>query len=47
MKNRVNKGYRVDNKAREAIMKLKMPPNCIKEMWIWIDRKGWRKEYYE
>lgn len=40
---KTNKG---DNKAREAIMKLKMPSNCIKEMWIWIDRKGWRKEYY-
>ena len=40
---KTNKG---DNKAREAIMKLKMPTNCIKEMWIWIDRKGWRKEYY-
>lgn len=41
------KTNRANNKAREAIMKLKMPPNCIKEMWIWIDHKGWRREYYD
>jgi len=41
------KSNRGDNKAREAIMKLKMPSSCIKEQWIWIDRKGWRKEYYD
>ena len=40
------KSNRADNKAREAIMKLKMPSSCIKEMWIWVDRVGWRKEYY-
>ena len=41
------KTNRADNKSREAIMKLKMPSSCIKETWIWIDRKGWRKEYYD
>lgn len=41
------KTNRADNKAREAIMALKMPPCCRKEMWIWKDRKGWIKEYYD
>ena len=41
------KTNRADNKAREAIMKLKMPSGCVKEQWIWVDRKGWRKEYYD
>ena len=41
------KTNRADNKAREAIMALKMPQSCRKEMWIWVDRKGWRKEYYD
>ena len=41
------KTNRADNKSRQAIMKLKMPPSCKKETWIWVDRKGWRKEYYD
>lgn len=41
------KSNRADNKARDAIRNLKMPPNCRKEMWIWKDQKGWVKEYYE
>ena len=41
------KTNRADNKAREAIMKLKMPSCCEKEMWIWKDRRGWIKESYD
>lgn len=41
------KTNRADNKTRDAIRSLKMPPKCRKEMWIWKDQKGWVKEYYE
>ena len=41
------KTNRADNKMRDAIRDLKMPRSCRKEMWIWKDRKGWVKEYYE
>ena len=35
------------NDIRDAIRKLKMPPGCQKWLWIWKDRKGWIKEFYE
>ena len=35
------------NDIRDAIRKLKMPSNCQKWIWIWKDRKGWIKEFYE
>ena len=41
------KSNRCDTKTRDAIANLKMPPNCRKEIWIWKDRKYWRKEYYD
>jgi len=41
------KSNRCDGKTRDAIAKLKMPKSCRKEIWIWIDRKYWRKEYYD
>ena len=30
-------------KLTSEIKKIKVPPFCSKELWIWIDRKGWRK----
>lgn len=41
------KSNRVENDMRNAIRELNMPPSCRKEIWIWKDRKGWVKEYYE
>lgn len=41
------KTNRCDNKARNAIRTLKMPVDCQKWIWIWKDRKGWVKEFYE
>jgi Holliday junction resolvase-like predicted endonuclease len=38
------KSNRPDKKARDAIMALKMPSTCRKEIWIWKDRRGWQKE---
>ena len=41
------KSNRCDMKTRDAIKKLKLPPSIKKEIWIWKDRKYWRKEYYD
>lgn len=41
------KSNQCDNKTRDAIRALKMPPSCRKEIWIWKDQRGWVKEYYE
>lgn len=41
------KTNRVDNVTRNRVRDLKMPPKCQKWIWIWKDRKGWVKEYYE
>ena len=41
------KSNRCDKKTRERIKKFKMPKCCSKEIWIWKDRKGWVKEFYE
>ena len=32
------------NDVREELKKIKVPAFCSKELWIWIDRKGWKKE---
>lgn len=42
-----SKSNRCDNKTRDAIRNLKMPDSCRKEIWVWKDRKGWVKEYYD
>jgi len=41
------KSNRVDNKTRDAVKALKMPPDCQKWIWIWKDYKYWIKEFYE
>ena len=41
------KSSRCDSKTRDKIAKLKMPPGCRKEIWVWVDRKYWRKEYFD
>lgn len=41
------KSNRCDTETRDRIAKLKMPPSCRKEIWVWKDRKYWRKEYYD
>jgi hypothetical protein len=40
------KSNRSDKKVRESIKAAQadMPANCSAELWVWIDRKGWRKE---
>ena len=40
------KSNRCDNKLRDKIRALKVPPRIKKEIWIWKDRRGWVKEYY-
>jgi hypothetical protein len=39
----VRTGY-CPNKKREEIAAVKLPPCCKKELWLWFDREGWRKE---
>jgi hypothetical protein len=39
------KTNRCDRQTREKIRALKMPKDCRKELWIWVDREGWTKEY--
>ena len=41
------KTNRVDNETRDNIRALKMPAGCQKWIWIWKDRRGWVKEFYE
>jgi hypothetical protein len=41
------KSNRVDKQTRENIRNLKMPLCCKKEIWVWVDRKGWIKERIE
>ena len=39
----VKTGY-CPNKVKEEIRNLKLPECCKKEVWMWFDRKGWKKE---
>jgi Holliday junction resolvase-like predicted endonuclease len=41
------KSERVANDVRNKVRALKMPPLCRKEIWIWKQRRGWVKEFYE
>ncbi len=41
------KSTRCDSETRNKIRALKMPDSCEKWIWIWKDRKGWIKEFYE
>ena len=41
------KTNQVRNDVRDAIKKLKLPESCQKWIWIWKDRKGWIKEFYD
>ena len=38
------KSNKCDKSVRDKISVFKMPDCCHKEVWIWIDRKGWEKE---
>jgi len=39
----VKSGY-CPNEVREKIRACKLPPCCKKEIWMWFDHEGWRKE---
>lgn len=41
------KSERVDNETRNKIRTLKVPADCQKWIWVWKNRKGWIKEFYE
>jgi len=41
------KSNRVDAKTRDEIRNLKMPKGCQKWIYVWDDRKGWRRELYD
>ena len=41
------KTNRVDNETRDRIRALRLPAGCQKWIWIWKDRRGWVKEFYE
>ena len=38
------KSNKCDKKIKDSIREFRMPPSCIKEVWTWIDREGWKKE---
>ena len=38
------KTNRCAKKVKEGIREFKMPSTCEKWVWIWMDRKGWKKE---
>jgi len=38
------KSNRCSKKVKDSIRAFKMPPKCHKEVWIYIDREGWKKE---
>lgn len=39
----VKTNRKADKATREAIGNLAMPVGCIKEIWVWFDRKGFTK----
>lgn len=49
------KSNKCDGKVRDTIREFPLPTRCPdcgrqiceKEIWIWDDYKGWRKEYYD
>lgn len=41
------KSNRVTNEVRDKIRSLKVPLGAQKWIWIWRDREGWIKEFYE
>ena len=41
------KTNRVENEVRDKVRALRMPSGCRKEIWIWKERRGWVKEFYE
>jgi len=38
------KSNRCSKKTKTAIKEFKMPTKCFKEVWVWVDRYGWKKE---
>lgn len=38
------KSNRCDRKTKTRMELLLLPPGCIKQVWIWIDQHGWKKE---
>jgi hypothetical protein len=38
------KSGRCDAATKRAVGAFKLPSGCTKEIWIYIDRKGWKKE---
>jgi len=38
------KSNRCARATKDKIRELKMPHSCRKFVWIWVDRKGWKKE---
>ena len=43
----VKSNRRADRKTRQAISAFRCPSQCSKEVWVFVDRKGWKKEVIE
>ena len=43
----VKSNRRTDPKTRERIRAFRCPSQCAKESWVFVDRKGWKKEVIE
>jgi len=41
------KSNRCRKQTREAIASFRMPSCCLKEIWVWVDYKGWKKFIYQ
>jgi len=41
------KTNRVDNETRDRVRAMRLPAGCQKWIWIWKDRRGWIKEFYQ
>ena len=37
------KSNRVRKRDREKVFGLNLPMSCHPQIWIWVDRKGWRR----